>query len=592
MFRRLGLLLAVGGLFSVTGCDYSNRNAPLPPPSIRSGPLPTSPIARTGGASATPTTSSVSQSPESSEDKTRREEILKNVVTLVQTAATNPGGANFDIAIKNLNHYFERGTTPADFRMTPAARAFLARQLPKDFIDDLEKPTFTIRDARHFEDCMLYNAIATRVAGEGADLERVKRLFEWTIRQVTLVPPGQLAPSGLDQAQARPYDCLLRGMGTELGGYWTERGWVFMSLCRQIGIDVGIVAFSKPRASLLMTKKSEESEAPVFWIQAALVDKKLYLFDARLGIAIPTADGKSIATLDDVLADASILDRLDLPGQAAYDVKTRDLRLSPTKIGILIDAASGYLTPRSRLLQARLTGQDRTILFRDPAEQGAKFVEALGPNAGQISCWTLPLEIEQRLFRDPQFVAATEASLVLFRGTLPLLGARLAELRGELPEAISEFVRFRFAKNGVMKDGRTPIVPEVQQALDIYATYFLGQSQLDQGNVDSAKLMFKQTLNMLPEPGPGQPFYYMFRWGALTNLGRIAEQQGDYTAAIAYLSKAQPTPQTHGSLLQARALIWKDPLRPAAPPLPAPPASYPPQGVFALPGASASAAKP
>ena len=33
--------------------------------------------------------------------------------------------------------------------------------------------------------------------------------------------------------------------------------------------------------------------------------------------------------------------------------------------------------------------------------------------------------------------------------------------------------------------------------------------------------MFRQTLELLPEPGPNQPYYNMFRRGASANLGRI-----------------------------------------------------------------------
>ena len=42
----------------------------------------------------------------------RREVILGNVIKLMQTASTNPGGPNFAIATDNLNELFEQGTRP------------------------------------------------------------------------------------------------------------------------------------------------------------------------------------------------------------------------------------------------------------------------------------------------------------------------------------------------------------------------------------------------------------------------------------------------------------------------------------------------
>ena len=73
-------------------------------------------------------------------------------------------------------------------------------------------------DTRHIEDCMMYYGIANRVAGAGEDLDRVRRVFDWVVRQVQLVPAGSLGAGRLGQAFARPYDVLLRGMATESEG--------------------------------------------------------------------------------------------------------------------------------------------------------------------------------------------------------------------------------------------------------------------------------------------------------------------------------------------------------------------------------------
>ena len=46
--------------------------------------------------------------------------------------------------------------------------------------------------------CMYY-AIASRVGGTGDDLVRVRRVFDWIMRQIQLVPAGSLASRQLPQ---------------------------------------------------------------------------------------------------------------------------------------------------------------------------------------------------------------------------------------------------------------------------------------------------------------------------------------------------------------------------------------------------------
>ena len=71
---------------------------------------------------------------------------------------------------------------------------------------------------------MMYYGLANRVAGSGEDLARVRRVFDWVIRQVELVPAGSFGSGRLGPAFARPYDILLRGMATESEGTaWAER---------------------------------------------------------------------------------------------------------------------------------------------------------------------------------------------------------------------------------------------------------------------------------------------------------------------------------------------------------------------------------
>ena len=572
-------LLGVGSLLS--GCDYAAKKRPALPTGVISGPLPSAPGRAAQGRSVV-TAPDAEAPPEAvdAEVLKRREIILGSVVKLMRTAYINPGGRNFELATENLNDLFDQGFTDADFRLGQQATEYLKRKIgamtgqdPEAPIKALQSRKFTgDRDARHIEDCMLYHGVATRVGGEGDDLTRVRRIFEWIVRNVQLVPAESLAAPGLRQAQARPADVLFRGMATESNGEWSERGWLFMSLCRQIGVDVGLLTIA-PRRSM-MSLPTDRPSAQLAWICAAIVDHKPYLFDQRIGMEVPGPDGKGVATLQEAAADPSILEQLDLPGQSVYGTTAADLLGSPTKIGILVDSSTGYFAPRMRLLQGQLRGEYRTTLFRDPFEQAANFAAALGPRFfGTTQLWRLPIQVEELLFTDPDFVKATQASLQFFDNRLPLLYARTAQLRGELAEATDRYVALRFAENPVMngKDAR-PIAPEVQKALDLYATYFLAQCQLEQGNAAQAEDLFGKMLKMVPEPGPGRYYYYMLRWAAETNLGRLREAKGDKAGAIAYFTQADGTSQRHGNLVRARSLLWEDPLaEPAAPLPPAPP---------------------
>ena len=182
--------------------------------------------------------------------------------------------------------------------------------------------------------------------------------------------------------------------------------------------------------------------------------------------------------------DPAILERMNLPGLAPYGTSRASLLSSPTKVGILIDSSPGYFSPKMKLLQAELSGKHRTILYRDPADQRDQFTRAFGNHAGPISLWSIPLEVETRLFTDARYVESIQASLFLFRSEWPLLYARVKQLRGEFDEAIEDYVRFRFNENTPMVNNKKQVIPkEVQEGLDAYATYYLALAHLERNDL-------------------------------------------------------------------------------------------------------------
>jgi tetratricopeptide (TPR) repeat protein len=224
------------------------------------------------------------------------------------------------------------------------------------------------------------------------------------------------------------------------------------------------------------------------------------------------------------------------------------------------------------MLQRSLAGKDRTILYRDPAEQRDHFAAVLGSRLGKVALWSLPVEVETRLFTDARFVESIQSSLFLFRSEYPLLYARVKQLRGEFDEAIEDYVRFRFAEKLPQVNNKKAIISDdVQDGLNVYSTYYLALAHLDRNNLAQAELMLRKLLEILPEAGPNLPFYNMFRWGANANLGRIYEAKNDLARAIAYDTQNDPTSQYVGNFLRARELVWKDPIAGTAVTLPPPP---------------------
>jgi tetratricopeptide (TPR) repeat protein len=572
----VGLGLVGLGMFAA-GCDYSSPvSRDLTSGSYRPGSI------------RLPITAGSTKQATAARDSVERTAILESSIKLIQGAALQPGGDNFRLATQKLNQFFE-GTSATEYQLDPACLEFLSPQLPPQLLQELQSAEWTLRDARHLEDCMLYYGIANRVGGTGDDLSRTLRVFDWVTRHVQLVPRGSLGGRQLPQVIARPYDVLLRGMATESEGLWAERSWVFMVLCRQLGVDVGLLTYTKGNvvepptpssalgalsgSSLLSSNPASGRVIP--WICVALIDDQAYLFDARVGLPVPGPDGREVATLEEVMSDGSLLEALDLPGQSPYETSRASLLASPSKLGVLIDSSLGYSSRKMLLLQNELAGKNRTILYRDPADQRDHFARVLGQWFGRVSLWSIPLEVETRLFTDPQFVASIQQSLTLFRPEFPLIFARIKHLRGDLSEAVQDYISFRFTENAPLLSDKRKVIPrEIQEGLDVYATYYLALAHLERDNLDQAELMFRKILEILPEPGGNQPYYYMFRWGAHANLGRIYESQGDFRRAIAHYSQSNPTTQKHGNLLRARALVWDNPMAAVPDPLPPAPESF------------------
>jgi hypothetical protein len=580
LVKRLWVAALAAGL---AGCGENPADKPIDFSAVETGGGPASAAADAGGVPAV---------------GGDRATVLASVIRLIESASINPGGSHFTMAAESLNDYFGGGRA-SDFAVPDGLRAFLvAQQVSADQIKLLEATRFDgLTDGRHIEDTLLLRD-ATRAALKGLpadadELARAVRLFDWVVRHVQLVPPGLLAAPDVRtpqnepfQAQARPYDVLLRGLAAENGGVqWAERSWLFLAMCRQAGLDAALLVLDLPTPEGV-----GEPGARVLRLLACgvLADGRIHLFHGALGRPIAGPGGVGVATLEQAATDPSVLAALEIPGEPPFAVTHAELGRG--RLIALIEATTGSMAQRMRLLQQQLAGDQRMVVYSDPSEVAAAFRAAGGSWLADARLWDLPREVEVRLFRDNAFNRASGYAVRLFNARWPLLKARLAQLKGNLGEAIELYVLFRFAEGLTETDGKTPVDRETQDALDAHATQFLALAQLDRGATEEARDLFKQTLRRLPEPGPGRPYYAAFRWGAQANLGRMLLESGEPALATRYLTLGDPTPQGIDNQLRAREAIWRAPFVPETelehPPAPA---TYYPAGPMLRPVPAAAA---
>ena len=253
---------------------------------------------------------------------------------------------------------------------------------------------------------------------EAGQLASALRLFDWTVRaiQVANTPPKLSEQEIQEQKLVRndeklplpmmgivgpgyrthPYQTMMYGTGDFL-----ERARVFIGLCQQLEIE----------AVMLGIKKDQTIEP---WLPAALIGKKLFLFDSKFGLAIPGTDGK-VATLTDLIEDESLLKQLNLTTseiillgnasktmQTEYRVKASDLK----NVVALIDASPEQLSKRMLVLENSLSGNERMELTLNPTELRKKLADI--KYVKEVKLWDVPFKTH--VFRNVLFNAIREAA--------------------------------------------------------------------------------------------------------------------------------------------------------------------------------------
>jgi hypothetical protein len=190
----------------------------------------------------------------------------------------SPDAKTLEQIVVWLNQWLRQSMPKADWHLDPLLKG-LSPELVADKVlapylseDKLSATVFEPHEGRLLQEAIWHRDIARWARGESFhNVDRAAALFDWTVQNIQLVEDD----AGMAH---RPWQTLLYGRGTA-----EQRAWVFALLCRQLGLDVVMLA-TAPLPSASESGTAEGS--PRFWLPALVDQGQLYLFDTRLGLPV------------------------------------------------------------------------------------------------------------------------------------------------------------------------------------------------------------------------------------------------------------------------------------------------------------------
>ncbi len=269
---------------------------------------------------------------------------------------------------------------PADQRpaaLDPKRRERLQKMfgLNDGEMNEVTAESYTLLDGWRLDEAFLLRDAATHVLEpeeEGGDLpplsplERASAAFAWTVREVRLADPTD--PGGVP-----PQFVLRRNSGTAL-----ERGLVFLDLLPQLGVtdedgETKAGGETPPLHGCLILCRDQPDGAARLWACGVVIGDgpDVYLFDPRLGMPVPGANGKGVATLSAVCKDPALLEQLNT-GEHKYDVTAEQARTAELRLVCSLSE----MAPRMKFLEDKVLPPIRVRLARDP-EADLQLLEAV-----------------------------------------------------------------------------------------------------------------------------------------------------------------------------------------------------------------------
>lgn len=461
--------------------------------------------------------------------------------------------------------------------LVASARAFVGkierqqlerlREQLEEFADqvDVGKLAFASRDQYALQEAVWLRNVSQWAVGDSLDdpIEPAIRLFDWTVRNIQLIAEPSPSQDGSQiRVLQKPWETLLLGRGTVI-----ERVWVFLLLARQQRLEATLLAIPDPE------DPAGRPARP--WAVGVLVDGELYLLDPVLGLPIPGPDGLRLedgqlairpATLSQVADDDRLLRKLDRGPENLYPVNSSQA----ASVVAFQEMSPDYLGLRMKIVESRLTGEEKLVLSTDPEVQAQRLREC--PHVADVRPWLFPYQtLFQEIELGPERLRWQFIALLPFyigpNQQSQLWKGRTCHFKGVFtgdPSAVSYYLVARRSERELdamrhqiqamapeLQDSRSTILQEAEvgaiRMAKMDASYWLGLIQAHLGNHRSAVDYFqKRTL----ADAPGGPWTH----GAIYNLARVYEAQGRFADAIK-LYRADTTATSYpGNLLRAQWL--------------------------------------
>jgi len=387
------------------------------------------------------------------------------------------------------------------------------------------------------------------------DVDVAKQLFDWTVRNIRLLPPA-----GASDVRHRPFETLLLSRGTAI-----ERAWIFILLARQQGLDVVYLGIDEG-----------ESGAVRPWLPALLSGDQLFLFDTELGLPIPGPEPGSVATLAEVVTDPGLLRKLDLDAEHPYPVTAENLK----HVVAYVEGMPQALSRRMALVESRLVGEQR-LKLSSPGSALAERVAKV-PNIARVELWPVPFEvILSASHRDEKAQTAALRETVIYQAMPSLKKGRALHFKGDydgeagakaqylaarqsddfiekytLPQDVAQqYLKQGYTAQAIarLEAAQSLMMRDAKQA----ASYWIGLTFFDQKDYPNAIDYFQnRTLGAKSETAWADAARY--------NLARTYEASGNMPKAIELYEADNTSPQSHGNRLRAKWLK-KEQAKPSEP---------------------------
>ncbi|MDO5554482.1 MAG: procyclic acidic repetitive family protein [Planctomycetia bacterium] len=311
-------------------------------------------------------------------------EVFTTIRTLLAGLAQKLNEANefqFANKVDTYRSAINQYQFPAWFSLTAAAKA--ADSFAKLLRTDQRE--FCPEDADYFKQTVWFRNIAAWAKGSKQDdLEKVKALFDWTVKSIVLSESG--VPGPVSRIHQTPWQSILLSQASGM-----ERALVFMELLRQDRLDSFII---RPAHDV-------PQDFPI--LVGVRIENNVYLFLPELGIALPGKSGltldnglvwNSVATLAEVQADDSILRYLDLSETETLPLSADSLK----EVVAFVPTSPFSHAERMSIVEKEFSGNIYTVLAT-AWDQQKKRVEALPGISAAVQLWDEYLPIfEQMLF--------------------------------------------------------------------------------------------------------------------------------------------------------------------------------------------------